>query len=128
MKSASMLLLFCFTLLAISAVTETPPATVSPNYGDVNMKMVAKIKVGVSSGAQVRELLGTPWRTTNYGDCHPANYQEIWEYVGQDDAGLFRIHIEFDDDNIARIVAKIPQKGSITVLAAAPRPAQPHRH
>ncbi len=102
-----------------------------PNYlnRDLNMETVAKIKVGSSTSAQVEQLLGPPWRTTNYGDCNPIDYQEFWEYIGKDATGLFRIHIEFDEDHIARIIARVPKTGPIMVLAAAPKPEkQQHQH
>lgn len=102
----------------------------SANYlgRDLNMETVAKIKVGSTTSAQVEQLLGPPWRSTNYGDCNPIDYQEFWEYVGKDSTGLFRIHIEFDEDHIARIIAKVPKSGPITVLAAAPKPEKQQHH
>lgn len=127
MMKINVLVVLTITLLGLSAMADTPPTPTPANYRDVNMELVAKIKVGSTTGAQVTELLGDPWRTTNYADCHPSDYQEMWEYVGRDDSGPFRVQIEFDDHGIARIVAKIPQKGSITVLAAAPRPTT-HAH
>jgi outer membrane protein assembly factor BamE (lipoprotein component of BamABCDE complex) len=110
--------------LATGAATSKPA---TPAGNDL-MDKAAKIKAGSSTGVQVSELLGAPWRSTNYGDCHPVDYQEIWEYVGHDSTGLFRIHIEFDDNGVAQIVAKVPQKGPITVLAATPKPGMQHRH
>jgi hypothetical protein len=37
---------------------------------------------------------------------NPVDYQEIWEYLGQEEDGVFKVHIEFDEAHIARIVAK----------------------
>jgi len=39
---------------------------------------------------------------TNYGDSNPVDYQEIWEYLGQDADGVFKIHMEFDEAYIVR--------------------------
>ncbi len=126
MKCKGTLVVFVVALLAVfAAAADVKVVTNANNDLLVN---AGKIRVGTSTGAKVTQLLGPPWRTTNYGDCHPEDYQEIWEYVGHDAAGLFRIHIEFDDDNIARIVAKVPQQGRITVLAAAPKPDKQHQH
>lgn len=65
---------------------------------------------------------------TNYGDCSPVDYQEFWEYLGHDENGIFKIHIEFDDDGIARIVGKDTKRGPIIVLDAAPKPEKQHHH
>lgn len=99
-----------------------------PGTADVDMANVAKIQVGVTTAEQVKGLLGEPYSKTNYGDCNPVDYQEFWEYVGHDINGIFKIHIEFDDAHIARIVAKDPKKGPIVVLAAAAKPEAAHRH
>jgi hypothetical protein len=61
-------------------------------------------------------------------DCNPVDYQEIWEYLGQDEDGVFKIHIEFDEAHIARIVAKDTKKGPIVVLAAASKAKGQHQH
>jgi outer membrane protein assembly factor BamE (lipoprotein component of BamABCDE complex) len=119
------------SVLLLCSFALASDATGSANYlsRDLNMETVGKIKVGSTTSAQVQQLLGPPWRTTNYGDCNPIDYQEFWEYVGKDSTGLFRIHIEFDEYHIARIVAKVPKSGPITVLAAAPKPeTQQHHH
>src|SRR5712692_821955 len=76
----------------------------------INDETFSKIKAGSSTKAEVRALLGTPWRTTNYGDCHAVDWQEVWEYRGQDTTGTYKLHVEFDDGGIARTVAKIPDK------------------
>ncbi len=94
----------------------------------INDAAFSKIKVGSTTEARVRELLGTPWRTTNYGDCHPVDFQEIWEYRGQDSGGTYKLQIEFDEGGIARIVVKTPDKGRPIVLAAAPSQDTKHQH
>jgi outer membrane protein assembly factor BamE (lipoprotein component of BamABCDE complex) len=126
MKSKCILVTLAIGLLAtFSAAADTPAHTTRKG---VNMDMVAKIKVGSSTGAQVEQLLGKPSRTTNYGDCNPIDYQEIWEYTGFDNKGVFMVHIEFDEDHIARIIAKVPQRGAITVLATSAKPEMKHQH
>jgi outer membrane protein assembly factor BamE (lipoprotein component of BamABCDE complex) len=118
------------SVLLLRSLAFASDTTGSANYlsRDLNMETVGKIKVGSTTSAQVQQLLGPPWRTTNYGDCNPIDYQEFWEYVGKDATGLFRIHIEFDEEHIARIVTRVPKNGPITVLAAAPRPEKQQHH
>lgn len=127
MKSKGMLLAFSFMLLSCFALaSEAPAPKMTPK--DVTLDMVSKIKVGSSNRAQVTGLLGAPWRTVNYGDCNPIDYQEIWEYLGRDAGGVFRISIEFDDAGIARIIAKTSAKGRVVVLAAASSRNEEHHH
>jgi hypothetical protein len=131
MKSKFLLVALSIGLLgAFSTASDAPkpatPATTATH--ELTMDMVAKIKVGTATGAQLKELLGAPFRTTNYGDCNPVDYQEIWEYLGRDAGGTFKITVWFDEANIARIVARTPAKGPTVVLAVAPKPEQPHQH
>jgi len=121
-------ILLCLALSYSFAVASEAPKAAASTTSDLSMDLVAKIKVGSSTGAQVKELLGTPWRTNNYGDCNPVDYQETWEYLGHDADGRFKISIEFDEAGIARIVAKTPAKGPVVVLAAAPKPSTQHQH
>jgi outer membrane protein assembly factor BamE (lipoprotein component of BamABCDE complex) len=128
MKSKLVFLAFSVGLLcALCQASDAPkPATAATQ--ELTMEMVAKINVGASTGAQLKEMLGTPWRTTNYGDCNPIDYQELWEYLGRDTNGPFKITVEFDEAGIARLVAKTPAKGPTVVLAVAPKPEHPHQH
>ena len=128
MKIRAMWLLVIPALLCTFTVAAEPPHAGEAATSDVSLANVAKIEVGISTREQIKELLGTPYRMTNYGDCSPEDYQEFWEYVGHDANGIFKIHIEFDDAGIARIVAKDTKKGPIIVLYAAPKPEKPHQH
>ncbi len=75
----------------------------------INDKTFSKIRVGSSTKAQVRELLGAPWRTTWLADDEDdEDKQEIWEYPGRDTTGTYKFHVEFDDKGITRLAAKIP--------------------
>jgi outer membrane protein assembly factor BamE (lipoprotein component of BamABCDE complex) len=123
---ATWLVILSGLLSTFPAAAETPQAG-SPTTGDVNLANVAKIKVGNTTREQIGELLGTPYRMTNYGDCSPMDYQEFWEYLGHDENGVFKIHIEFDDSGVARILAKDTKKGPIILLDAAPKPEK-HQH
>jgi outer membrane protein assembly factor BamE (lipoprotein component of BamABCDE complex) len=126
MKISFISLMVVVTLFCCCAVAETPKAELAG--GDVNLADVAKIKAGSSTREQITALLGAPYRMTNYADCNPIDYQEFWEYVGHDANGIFKIHIEFDDAGVARIIAKDNKKGPIVVLDAAPRPEKQHHH
>jgi hypothetical protein len=86
------------------------------------VRKLAKINPGATTKPQVRSLLGEPWRTVQYNDMEELA-DEIWEYRGADSHGPYRIHIEFDHQDVVHIVAKIPEspvgaKG--TAAAAAP--------
>jgi outer membrane protein assembly factor BamE (lipoprotein component of BamABCDE complex) len=113
-------------LCSFAAPAQNPQAGTATS--DVNLSEVAKIKVGSTTREQIKELLGPPYRMTNYGDCNPIDYQEFWEYLGHDENGVFKIHIEFDDAGIARIIAKDTKRGPIIVLDAAPKPEKQHHH
>lgn len=128
MKTRVAWMAFIPALLCAFSAAAAPPQAGTPAAGDVLLANVAKIKVGEMSGAQIKDLLGAPFRTTNDGDCNPVDYQEKWEYLGRDANGLFKIHIEFDDAGIARIIALDSKKGPIVVLAAAPKPEKQHQH
>ncbi len=116
------------SVLLVALLYSFAPGAGTSAAGDLNLEMIAKIKVGSTTRAQVKELLGAPWRMNNYGDCNPVDYQETWEYLGRDANGAFKISIEFDEAGIARIVAKTPAKGPVVVLAAASRPSASHQH
>ncbi len=92
----------------------------------------SKIQIGSFTQAQVKAVLGAPWRTTNYGEaycgCPHRDLQEVWEYRGTDSASAYKLHIEFDDAGIARTVAKIQgARNSVTILANS-KPNPPHEH
>lgn len=123
------MLVLILTLFCWSAWAADAPKAAAPGTNNVDMHMVAKIRVGSSTRAQVTELLGTPWRMVNYGDCNPIDDQEMWEYLGQDADGKFRINLEFDEAGVVRIISKTPAKGPVLVLAAAAKRANPtHQH
>lgn len=119
--------IFPILLISLSTAAAGPQAG-KPATAEVILANVAKIRVGFSNREQIKELLGSPFRATNDGDCNPVDYQEKWEYLGHDANGMFKIDIEFDEAGIARIVAKDTKKGPIVVLAAAPKPESHHEH
>jgi outer membrane protein assembly factor BamE (lipoprotein component of BamABCDE complex) len=84
------------------------------SVGMISEQKLAKVVPGLSTKAQVQRLLGTPWRVVQFNDCGaamPGQADETWDYRGRDSAGAtYRVHIEFDDHNVADLVAKIPDK------------------
>ena len=85
-------------------------------------RILAKITPGATTKAQVRSVLGAPWRTVQYNDMDKLE-DEIWEYRGTDADGTYRIHIEFDHHDVVRVVGKIPDTtagGKGTAAKAAP--------
>jgi hypothetical protein len=83
---------------------------------------ISNIKAGVSTRADVKAVLGAPWRATNYGEtycgCPYIDLQEVWEYRGADSTGPYKFHIEFDADGVAQILAVAYQNGVVRILAS----------
>jgi hypothetical protein len=135
MKTKLWLVALSIGLLGAFSQASDAPKPVAPAAHELTMDNVAKIKVGAMTGEQVTQLLGAPYRSSSLGCAGEANgeenpngYDEIWEYLGHDAKGPFLIHMEFDDDGVVRILAKVPQKGPIEMLAVAPKPEKPHQH
>jgi hypothetical protein len=84
---------------------------------------------GKSTKSDVASLFGKPWRVVQFNDCGLAmddQADETWEYRGADPSGAFRVHIEFGDDNVVHLVAKIPDRspgGGATRAEVAPAPS-----
>lgn len=75
----------------------------------ISDKTFSKIRAGSSTKAQVRELLGAPWRTVMFADDEDDDdNQEIWEYRGRDPTGAYKFQVEFDGSGITRLAVKIP--------------------
>jgi len=91
---------------------------------------IAKIVPGRSSKADVRSLLGAPWRILQFNDCGMAmddQADETWEYRGTDGSGGYRIHVEFGDNGHVHLIAKIPDAspgGKATAATTAPAPSK----
>lgn len=78
---------------------------------DFSAATLAKVTPGQTTEAQVEALLGQPWRMTDItDDDKPAPTVIVWEYRGQDSDGTYRVHIEFDGNQVATLIAKIPDK------------------
>lgn len=120
-------ILVCCTGLALSCLgaaaarggdgwaTAIPPP---PHAADtISAAKLAQLKPGISTKTEVQSLLGSPWRILQFNDCGmsmPGQADETWDYRGRNAQGTYRVHIEFDDSNVARLVAKIPDRAGGT--------------
>jgi hypothetical protein len=89
----------------LSAAAEVAKPPVAPSAQGIDPRVLAKVVPGISK-AQVKSLLGAPWRTVQYNDEEKVE-NEIWEYRGSDAQGAYRVHIEFDRHDTVVIVARI---------------------
>jgi outer membrane protein assembly factor BamE (lipoprotein component of BamABCDE complex) len=88
-----------------------------PSVDTISAAKLAQVKPGVSTKTEVQSLLGAPWRILQFNDCGmamPGQADETWDYRGRNARGTYRVHIEFDDSNVARLVAKIPDHATGT--------------
>jgi outer membrane protein assembly factor BamE (lipoprotein component of BamABCDE complex) len=111
-------------LAAFAAVQETEIDSLvawlcsSAAAQDPQTQQALKIQVGSATREDVVRLLGQPWRTMNDADCDADQYGETWEYLVEEANGaFFRIHVAFNKDGKASLVARIPQHGEAVVLA-----------
>ncbi len=97
-----------------TTVGALPGSATLPDYTAATL---SEIDPGHTTQAEVKALLGPPWRDTNesrgYADA------DIWEYRGQDADGTYRIHIDFNGQNIVTLIAKIPDKTGVSVWSRA---------
>jgi hypothetical protein len=111
---------------ASAAATKSPGASGSHR--------ASEITPGVTTKAQVHAQLGTPWRIVQFNDCGmamPGQEDETWEYRGRDGKGTYHLHVEFDDNSVARLVAKISDSvpgGKGTAARAVPPTMMAHNH
>jgi outer membrane protein assembly factor BamE (lipoprotein component of BamABCDE complex) len=103
----------------------TPDASgYNQDYSDATL---AEVIPGKTTKAQVEALLGQPWRTTNLAKGHDEpghEAPEVWEWRGQDSQnGLYRVHIEFNQQGIVTNIAKIPEKTGMAPARVAPEKA-----
>ena len=84
---------------------------------------------GQTTKAEVRALLGAPWREVQFCGMAMAmddQADETWEYRGSNGSGGYRVHIEFGDNGVVHLIATIPDQvagGKATTAKVAP--AQP---
>ena len=90
--------------------------SVPPPHTDIiSAAKLAQVKPGSSTKNEVQALLGKPWRILQFNDCGmsmPGQADESWDYRGRNAKGTYRVHIEFDDHDVASLVAKIPDRAA----------------
>jgi len=84
----------------------------SQQVRDFSDATLAKIVPGSTAKPEVESMLGRPWRETVLDEediPYPGDPSvEVWEYRGRDSQGAYRVHIEFDRNNVTTLIAKIP--------------------
>ena len=121
-----LIVLSLFGLAAFSATQDSETARLvtwlctSAMGQDPQTQQALKIQVGSATREDVARLLGKPWRTSNDADCDATQYDVVWEYLVEDASGtLSRIHVAFNKDGKVSLVARMPQRGKVVVLAYA---------
>jgi hypothetical protein len=97
-------------VLALAAADRGATPAKAEDRAAASMRGTDKIIPGRSTKADVKTLLGEPWRVVQFNDCGMAmddQADETWEYRGAD-PDTYRLHIEFDDAGIVHLVAQIP--------------------
>jgi hypothetical protein len=87
---------------------------------------LAQIVPGHSTKADLRTLLGQPWRVVQFDDCGQAmagQADETWEYRGGSPDGAYRLHVEFDEQGVVHLIAEIPDKSGDKATPAVVAPA-----
>jgi hypothetical protein len=94
-------------------------------------QQISKIIPGKSTKEDVQAVLGEPWRIVQFNDCGMAmNEQsdETWEYRGADPRGGYRLHVEFSDNSVVHLIAKIPNNmPEGKAIAAKTAPSEPSK-
>ena len=102
-------------------VPAAPAAVQQPrNFSE---KTLAKVLPGHTTRAEVESLLGRPWRETALDEediPYPGDPSvKVWEYRGLDSRGTYRVHIEFDKNDVTTLIASIPDKAARAVARLA---------
>ena len=104
---AALLFALCLCPLsaAFAAAARKAPADAATA---IDPQALAKVVPGITR-AQVKSLLGAPWRTVQYNDLDEVG-NECWEYRGEIQQGPYRVHIEFNKQGTVLRVGKISDK------------------
>jgi hypothetical protein len=100
---------------------------------DLSPPTLAKIVPGVTTETEVQALLGKPSYDIEFGSgalCPPKpsakslNEPTVnsWNYRGRDAKGPFVVHIEFDQNYVTYLIAKIPINGVGVARMVKPQP------
>jgi hypothetical protein len=98
--------------LIVAAQAASPaPSSAAGSLTRQQIGALGKIAPGHSTKADIKALLGEPWRVVQFNDCGEAmdgQDDETWEYRGTDSAGGFRLHVEFNEHGTVHLFAKMP--------------------
>ena len=97
-------------LTTVGAQAESPAPSPANGLTQQQLGALGKIVPGQSTKADIKTLLGEPWRVVQFNDCGEAmdgQDDETWEYRGTDAAGGFRLHVEFNEHGIVHLFAKM---------------------
>ncbi len=138
---------FLAALLAAAAVCDVPAlgARLSQNTQEVasaaqaaqqdrnfTEQTLAQILPGHTTKAEVESLLGRPWRETQLDEDdipYPGDPSvKVWEYRGRDSHGTYRVHIEFDKNDVTTLIASIPDTAGRARARVAPRASDSGKH
>ncbi|MFY9840720.1 MAG: hypothetical protein WAK55_30485 [Xanthobacteraceae bacterium] len=112
--------------LSLVAYTAHSRADAASGSAEASRLAIAQIVPGKSTKADIESLLGAPWRVVQFNDCGMAmddQADETWEYRGADQNGNYRLHVEFGDNGVVHLIAKIPDSaagGKATDAKVAP--------
>ena len=114
-----MRLLVLLAALSLGALGVAPADAGDP----LGPQALAQIVPGHSTKAELRALLGAPWRIVQFDDCGQAmagQADETWEYRGTCPDGPYRLHVEFDEHGVVHLIAEIPDNsGASGAIAVA---------
>ena len=115
--------LLLLAVLSLGVSGAAPARAGDPQTPQLTPQALAQILPGHSTKADLSALLGAPWRIVQFDDCGeamPGQADETWEYRGHGPDGSYRLHVEFDEHGVVRLIADIPDRsGPRGVIAVA---------
>ena len=85
---------------AVSIGADGKVQAVEQRLTDAN---IAKLVLGTTTAREVRELFGSPWRTTRYSRLE----RDVWEYPMDPVAMPYILYVQFSSDGIVREAFKL---------------------
>ena len=85
---------------AVSIGADGKVQAVEQRLTDAN---IAKLVLGTTTAREVRELFGSPWKTTNFSRLQ----RDVWEYPMDPVAMPYILYVQFSSDGIVREAFKL---------------------
>lgn len=85
---------------AVSIGADGKVQAVEQRLTDAN---IARLVLGTTTATEVRELFGSPWRTTRYSRLE----RDVWEYPMDPVAMPYILYVQFSSDGIVREAFKL---------------------